>query len=128
MIYNHVLKIFDMKLIVFDVKNNYCEKGSTNSLHPKKTFVLLIFFSGSAKSNRIGISTIPGSPQEKCEPIFPLSTNPSSDLIEKGVDEQENLVNSDDEDEQVPMPTDDVQTECNTMKECLFSFSRFVSS
>lgn len=59
------------------------------------------------------MSTIPGSPQEKCENIFPLSTNPSSDTIEKGLDEQENLVNSDDEDEQVPMPVDGVETECN---------------
>ena len=75
-------------------------------------------FSGSAKSNRIGISTIPGSPQEisdgqKCEPIFPLSTNPSSDIIDKAMDEQENLMNSDDEDEQAQMPVDEEQTECN---------------
>jgi hypothetical protein len=29
------------------------------------------------------------------------------------MDEQENLVNSDDEDEQAQMPVDDAQTECN---------------
>jgi hypothetical protein len=29
------------------------------------------------------------------------------------MDEQENIVNSDDEDEQIQMPVDDVQTECN---------------
>jgi hypothetical protein len=86
---------------------------------------LILFFSGSAKSNRIGISTIPGSPQEmsdqqKSEQIYPLSTNPSSDIIDNPsnipiIDEQENIVNSDDEDEQAQMPVDDVQTECNTI-------------
>jgi len=76
------------------------------------------------------MSTIPGSPQDiseqqKCEPMFSLSTNPSSDIIDKVMDEQENIVNSDDEDEQAQMPVDDVQTECNNYSKlkkllCLF--------
>ncbi|CAF0829541.1 unnamed protein product [Rotaria sordida] len=88
--------------------------------------------SGSAKSNRIGISTIPGSPQEpheiqeqqKSETIYPLSTNPSSDIIDNPsniqiIDEQENIVNSDDEDEQAQMPVDDGQTESDVQEEKL---------
>lgn len=85
------------------------------------------FCSGSAKSNRIGVSTIPGSPQEphevqdqeKSDSIYPLSTNPSSDIIDNQsnmpiIDEQENIINSDDEDEQAQMPVDvdEVPTEC----------------
>ncbi len=116
MIYNHVLKIFDMKLIVFDAKNNYSAKRL--KLNSIISHSFSFYFSGSAKSNRIGISTIPGSPQDiseqqKCESIYPLSTNPSSDIIDKVMDEQENLVNSDDEDEQAQMPADDGQAECN---------------
>ncbi|CAF0740846.1 unnamed protein product [Rotaria sp. Silwood1] len=88
--------------------------------------------SGSAKSNRLGISTIPGSPQEpheiheqqKPETIYPLSTNPSSDIMDNPsniqiMDEQENIVNSDDDDEQVQMPVDDAQTESDVQEEKL---------
>ncbi|CAF1334039.1 unnamed protein product [Adineta steineri] len=88
---------------------------------------------GSAKSNRIGLSTIPGSPQEphemssqrKTEPIYSLSTNPSSDLMDNRsnmatIEEQENIMNSDDEDEQPPTPADDdVQTESDAQEEKL---------
>ncbi|CAF0927932.1 unnamed protein product [Adineta steineri] len=87
---------------------------------------------GSAKSNRIGFSTIPGSPQEphenqdqeKCETIYSLSTNPLADIIDNGtntpnIDEQENIVNSDDEDEQGQMPVDDEQTESDVQEEKL---------
>ena len=83
-------------------------------------------FSGLAKSNRIGFSNIPGSPQEapdmqesiKPEPMFPLSANPSVDNNENQpttpmIDEQEALVNSEDEDEPTPMPVDEAQAECN---------------
>ena len=86
-------------------------------------------FSGSAKSNRIGFSTIPGSPQDdnelqdqqKPENIFPLSANPSADTIDQRpttpiMDEQEHLVNSDDDDEQAPIAMDDGQTECKTTR------------
>ncbi len=97
-----------------------------------KDFKIIIdfFFSGSAKSNRIGISTIPGSPQEiseqqKCEPMYSLSTNPSSDIIDKVLDEQENMVNSDDEDEQAQMPVDDIPTECNNNRKKKFFFIVF---
>ncbi|CAF5187207.1 unnamed protein product, partial [Rotaria magnacalcarata] len=78
--------------------------------------------SGSAKSNRIGVSTIPGSPhelhdQQKSDAIYPLSTNPSTDIDNPSnmqiLDEQENMVNSDEDDEQVQLTGDDVQTECN---------------
>ena len=81
--------------------------------------------SGSAKSNRIGVSTIPGSPQgpsdipdqPKSEAIYPLPTNPSPDMNENDantpiLEDQENLGNSDDEDEQGQMPVDEAQTEC----------------
>ncbi|CAF1374135.1 unnamed protein product [Adineta steineri] len=89
---------------------------------------------GSAKSNRIGLSTIPGSPQEphemsssqrKTEPIYSLSTNPSSDLMDNRsnmatIEEQENIMNSEDEDEQPPTPADDdVQTESDAQEEKL---------
>jgi hypothetical protein len=83
-------------------------------------------FSGSAKSNRVGISTIPGSPQEpheiheeeKNEIIYSLSTNPSADPIDTRsnmptIEEQENTVNSEDDDEQAQIPVDDdAQIEC----------------
>ena len=111
-----------MKSIVFVVKNNYCVKSFVHAFNHFEILISSFCSGGSAKSNRIGISTIPGSPQEihdqqKCESIFPLSTNPSSDMIEKVMDEQENLVNSDDDDEQAQMPVDDGQTECNRMNE-----------
>lgn len=104
-----------MKLIVFDEKNNYFVKGLNRKKFKHK---FSGSFSGSAKSNRIAISTIPGSPQEipeqqKCETIYSLSTNPSSDMIDKVIDEQENIMNSDDDDEQAQMPVDEGQTECN---------------
>jgi hypothetical protein len=84
-------------------------------------------YSGSAKSNRVGCSTIPGSPQEpheilserNTEPMYSLSTNPSSDPLDNRsnmptIEEQENTVNSEDEDEQPPPSIDDdAQTECN---------------
>lgn len=90
----------------------------------------MFVFSGSAKSNRVGFSTIPGSPQDphemlsqrKAEPIYSLSTNPSSDAIDNRpnmptIEEQENTVNSEDEDEQPPTPVDnDAETECNLNK------------
>jgi hypothetical protein len=105
----------------------------------------LILFSGSAKSNRIGFSPIPGSPQEphemseqrKPEPIYSLSTNPSSDFIDNRsnmptIEEQENTVNSEDEDEQAQIPVDDdgqtdvheeklviITTEINAKQKCL---------
>ena len=87
----------------------------------------LSYHSGSAKSNRIGVSTIPGSPQElheiqeqqKAESIYPLATNPSSDMLDNPsnipmMEEQENIVNSDEDDEQTQMHVDEVQTECRT--------------
>ncbi len=106
---------------------------------------VFIVTSGSAKSNRIGFSTIPGSPQEphemfeqrKTEPIYSLSTNPSSDFIDNRsnmptIEEQEHIVNSDDEDEQVQIPVDDdgqtdvqeeklviITTEINAKQKCL---------
>jgi hypothetical protein len=33
-------------------------------------------------------------------------------MIDKAMDDQENLVNSDDDDEQAQIPVDDVETEC----------------
>ncbi|CAF3544733.1 unnamed protein product [Rotaria socialis] len=87
--------------------------------------------SGSAKSNRIGVSTIPGSPQEphelqdqqKSDAIYPLSTNPSTDIDNPSnmqiLDEQENMVNSDEDDEQVQLTGDDVQTESDVQEEKL---------
>jgi hypothetical protein len=75
------------------------------------------------------MSTIPGSPQEpheisdqqKSDNIYSLSTNPSSDMMDNRsnmpiIDEQDNIVNSDDEDDQGQMPVDDVPTECNINK------------
>lgn len=61
-------------------------------------------------------SVIPGSPQDvqdhcetpKGENLFPLSANPSAENL----DEQENLVNSDDDDEPTAMPVDEAQAEC----------------
>ena len=87
----------------------------------------MFLYSGSAKSNRIGFSTIPGSPQEpheitsqrKTEPIYSLSINPSSDPLDNRsnmptIEEQENTVNSEDDDEQPETAVDDdAQTECN---------------
>ncbi|CAF0729447.1 unnamed protein product [Adineta ricciae] len=88
--------------------------------------------SGSAKSNRIGVSTIPGSPQgpsdisdqPKSAAIYPLPTNPSPDMNENDVntpilDDQENLGNSDDEDEQGQLPTDEAQTVSDVQEEKL---------
>ncbi|CAF1930846.1 unnamed protein product [Rotaria magnacalcarata] len=84
--------------------------------------------SGSAKSNRIGVSTIPGSPhelhdQQKSDAIYPLSTNPSTDIDNPSnmqiLDEQENMVNSDEDDEQVQLTGDDVQTESDVQEEKL---------
>jgi hypothetical protein len=92
-----------------------------------------IYSSGSAKSNRIVFSTIPGSPQDlhdiqeqsKPERIFPLSANPSIDTIDTPsitpmIDEQENehehVMNSDDDDEHIVLPMDDGQTECKTIE------------
>ncbi|UJR33367.1 hypothetical protein I4U23_020815 [Adineta vaga] len=88
--------------------------------------------SGSAKSNRIGISTIPGSPQglheiqvqQKCENLYSSPTNSSADMIENGsnmpiIDDQEHITNSDDEDEQEQMPVDEAQTESDVQEEKL---------
>jgi hypothetical protein len=97
-----------------------------------------LFFSGSAKSNRIGFSTIPGSPQEvheipeqrKTEPIYSLSTNPSSDTIDTRsnmptIEEHENILNSEDDDEQAQIPVDDdVPTECNFRQMFCFLFPK----
>ncbi|CAF3160644.1 unnamed protein product [Rotaria sp. Silwood2] len=68
---------------------------------------------GSAKSNHIDFSTIPGSPQEpheiskkrKIESLYSLSTNPSTETIDSRsnmptIEEQENIINSEDDDEQ----------------------------
>ncbi len=105
----------------------------------------IILFSGSAKSNRVGFSTIPGSPQEpheiceqrKTDSIYPLSTNPSSDLMDNRsnmptIEENENIINSEDEDEQAQIPVDDdaqtdvqeeklviITTEINSKQKCL---------
>jgi len=42
------------------------------------------------------------------------------------IDDQENLVNSDDEDEQGHMPVDDAQTECNKTRNFLYFSIHFV--
>jgi hypothetical protein len=82
--------------------------------------------SGSSKPNRLGFSTIPGSPQEphempsqrNTEPIYSRANNPSPDPLDSRsnmptIEEHENIVNSEDDDEQTPTPVDDdVQTEC----------------
>jgi len=144
MIYNHVSKIFVLKSIVFDAKNNYFVKGTFSY----QTILIIhssILFSGSAKSNRVGFSATPGSPQEpheiseqrKTEPIYSLSTNPSSDLIDNRsnmptIEEHENIGNSEDEDEQAQIPIDDdgqtdvqeeklviITTEINAKQKCL---------
>jgi len=57
--------------------------------------------------------------------MYSLSTNPSSDIIDKVLDEQENMVNSDDEDEQAQMPVDDIPTECNNNREKKNFFNSF---
>ncbi|CAF3917956.1 unnamed protein product [Rotaria sordida] len=89
--------------------------------------------SGSAKSNRIDFSTIPGSPQEpheiskkrKIESLYSLSTNPSSDTIDSRsnmptIDEHENIINSEDDDEQAQVAIDDdVQSESDVQEEKL---------
>ena len=118
MIYSRVSKIFDKKSTYSVEKNNYFVEGWRNFcfffIESSNSF---LFSSGSVKSNRIAINTIPGSPQDlsdqaKCEPMFTLSANPSAELIEK-----ENIANSDedddDDDEQTPVPADDEEpTEC----------------
>ena len=70
------------------------------------------------------------SEQRKPEPIYPLSANPSSDM--PTIEEQDNIANSEDEDEQAPMPVDDdgqtdvheeklvtITTEINAKQKCL---------
>ena len=48
--------------------------------------------------------------------IYSLSTNPSSDMIDKVIDDQENIMNSDDDDEQAQIPVDEGQTEFKNHK------------
>ncbi|UJR13835.1 hypothetical protein I4U23_000846 [Adineta vaga] len=88
---------------------------------------------GSTKPIRIGFSTIPGSPQEphemapqrNTEPIYSLSTNPLSDPLDSRsnmpiIEEQENMLNSEDDDEQAQIPIEDeVQTESDVQEEKL---------
>lgn len=75
--------------------------------------------------------------QRKTEPIYSLSTNPSSDLIDNRsnmptIEEHENVVTSEDDDEQIPTPIDDdahtdvqeeklviITTEINAKQKCL---------
>ena len=98
---------------------------------------MIYIYSHSAKPHRLGFSTIPGSPQEphempsqrKTEPIYALSSNPSSDPLESRsnmptIEEQENITNSEDDDEPVQTPMeDDVQAECNfSILVLLYSF------
>ena len=100
-----------------------------------KYFSYFLFKSGSAKSNRVGFNTIPGSPQEPHEiqqrqtneTMYPLNTNPSTEPVDSRtnmptIDEHENIAGSEeDEDEQAQMPTDDeVQTECKKEKNSNF--------
>ncbi|CAF1059087.1 unnamed protein product [Adineta ricciae] len=87
----------------------------------------------SAKPHRLGFSTIPGSPQEphempsqrRTEPIYALSSNPSSDPLDSRsnmptIEEQDNIMNSEDDDEPVQTPLeDDVQAESDTQEEKL---------
>ncbi|CAF4893295.1 unnamed protein product, partial [Rotaria sp. Silwood1] len=88
---------------------------------------------GSAKSNRIDFSTIPGSPQElheipkkrKIEALYSLSTNPSTETIDSRsnmpiIEEQEHIINSEDDDEQVQTAIDDdAQSESDVQEEKL---------
>jgi hypothetical protein len=102
-----------------------------------------IIFSGSAKSNRVGFSTIPGSPQEvhelpeqrNTEPIYSLSSNPSNDPLDTRsnlptIEEQENVITSEDDDEQAQIPVDDdAPMECNYRKvfSCLIPKSSYLA-
>ncbi|CAF2596783.1 unnamed protein product [Rotaria sp. Silwood2] len=88
---------------------------------------------GSAKSNHIDFSTIPGSPQEpheiskkrKIESLYSLSTNPSTETIDSRsnmptIEEQENIINSEDDDEQAQVAIDDdAQSESDVQEEKL---------
>lgn len=103
-------------------------KGKLLKTRKNFKFFINICFSGSAKASRVGLSTIPGSPQEplenhkkrKIESLYSLSTNPSSDPIDNRsnmptIDEHENSTPSEDDEEPAQVDIeDDAQSECKS--------------